>query len=283
MLDKLVHHDHPGMFSTQLAKQSKDLEAKFNGTLATLNAGVEQANQTAKQALDQVTGLEERLLHKVDAKMHEVASSTTRSSNGEGGGCEYSWKSQMGWIKDQGGFKLLFGGFPISATNDEIRKWVDDNLSPNATAQLCLDFEQITIKGFKMKLACIAMQTKYNDNQDKMFDCMNTLKALGCKFQGTHIWVSYEKPPHVRERNSKMSQAREAMTRMPNVSDADIIMRYSENYIEFQGDIVANFDTKTKRNVHLNAFKVFMQSNILSGLSLYLASWSAKQYWPPSS
>ena len=247
MLDKLVHKDLPAMFSTQLAKQSADLEAKFNGTVASLKTGVEQANQTARQALDQVTGLEERLLHKVDAKMHEVASSTTRSSNGEGGGCEYSWKSQMGWIKDQGGFKLLFGGFPISASNDEIRKWIDDNLSANPTAQQCLDFDQITIKGFKMKLASIPMQTKCNDNTDKMFDCMNTLKALSCTFQGTHVWISYEKPPHIRERNSKMTQARDAMTRMPNVSEADVIMRYSENYIEFKGDIVANFDTKMKR------------------------------------
>ena len=39
------------------------------------------------------------------------------------------------------------------------------------------------------------------------------------------------------------------MTRMQNVSDADIIMRYSENYIEFKGDIMANFDTKMKRIV----------------------------------
>ena len=46
-----------------------------------------------------------------------------------------------------------------------------------------------------------------------------------------------------------MTQAREAMTRMPNVLDDDIIMKYSENYIEFQGGIVANFDTKTKRIV----------------------------------
>ena len=155
----------------------------------------------------------------------------------------------MGWIKDQGGFRLLFGGFPISAANDEINKWIADNLGVNATAQVCLNFEDVSFKGFKMKLASIAMQTKYNDNPDKMFDCMATLKALGCKYQGSHIWVSYEKPPHIRERNSKMTQAREAMTRMPNVPDDDIIMKYSENYIEFQGDIVANFDTKTKRIV----------------------------------
>ena len=141
---------------------------------------------------------------------------------------------------------MLLGGSPMTASNDEIKQWIGGAVGQNPIAAQTLNLEAGAIKGVRMKLAVIPCKPEFKDNTDKVFDTINTLKLPDSKFNNVPIWIGYEKPPHIRDRNSKLQQARQSLQKM-GANEGDILVRFSEHYIEYKGDVVAHFNTKLKR------------------------------------
>lgn len=80
----------------------------------------------------------------------------------------YSWRSTIQWVEDSGGFRLIFGGFDPTFTQQEILAWMQVNVLRTCYVAERLNAASAVIRGGPKKVVVVDMATKYRLDEAAM-------------------------------------------------------------------------------------------------------------------